>query len=110
MRVATWNIKWPGKERALRRGEILRKLEPDLILLQEANPNSAEALRRAAGADWLITVSDLIAHPPQGAPSRTREGSRSPGGGSARGSPGSSLTCTCRSGSCSPRSPWRDAS
>jgi endonuclease/exonuclease/phosphatase family metal-dependent hydrolase len=66
MRVATWNINYPGKVRALRRGEILRKLEPDLILLQEANPNSAEALRRAAGADWLISASDLMAHPTQG--------------------------------------------
>lgn len=66
MRVATWNINHPGKQRALRQGELLRKLEPDLILLQEANPRSAQALRLAAGADWLIPASDLMARPPQG--------------------------------------------
>jgi exonuclease III len=66
MRVATWNINYPGKKRALHQGELLRKLKPDLILLQEANPGSAEALRLAAGADWLIPASDLTAHPPQG--------------------------------------------
>lgn len=66
MRVATWNIKWPGKKGALRRGELLRRLEPDLILLQEANPRSAEALRLTAGMDWLIPVSDVLTHPPHG--------------------------------------------
>jgi endonuclease/exonuclease/phosphatase family metal-dependent hydrolase len=66
MRVATWNIKYPREELARRRGELLRKLEPDLILLQEVNPRSAEAIRQAAGADWLIPASDLMANPPQG--------------------------------------------
>ncbi len=68
MRVATWNINYPGKknERTVRQGELLRKLEPDLILLQEVNPGSAEALRLAAGADWLILASDLMVNPPQG--------------------------------------------
>jgi hypothetical protein len=30
-----------------------------LILLQEVNLGSAETLRRASGADWLISAADL---------------------------------------------------
>ena len=40
-------------------GELLRELKPDLMLLQEVNLGSAETLRQAAEADWLICAADL---------------------------------------------------
>jgi hypothetical protein len=45
-------------------GELLRKLSPDLMLLQEVNLSSAEVLRRAAGASWLICAADLRTRAP----------------------------------------------
>lgn len=109
MWVATWNVNYPGRMRTLRQGELLRKLQPDLILLQETNPRSAEALRLAAGADWLIPASNLTAHHRGAGQWRIREGSRSLSADRAPCSPGSSPTYMCRSASCSPRSPWPDA-
>jgi hypothetical protein len=45
-----------GADGARRQGELLRKLGPDLILLQEVNLGSAEILRQAAGADWMFCI------------------------------------------------------
>jgi hypothetical protein len=42
---------------AERQGALLYELEPDLVLLQEVNPGSAEVLRRAADADWMLDRS-----------------------------------------------------
>jgi hypothetical protein len=56
MRVVSWNVTFRGAA-AQRQGRLLRELGPDL-LLQEVNPSSAEGLRRAAGADWLIRAVD----------------------------------------------------
>lgn len=44
---------------ARRQGELLRRLGPDLILLQEVNLGSAEILRQSAAVDWLICPADL---------------------------------------------------
>jgi len=57
---------------ARRQGELLRKLGPDLILLQEVNLGSAEVLRQAAGADWLICAADLRARAADDRPVRAR--------------------------------------
>ena len=59
MRVVSWNLYNRGVAGARLQGELLRKLSPDLILLQEVNPGSAETLRQEAGADWLICAADL---------------------------------------------------
>jgi hypothetical protein len=51
---------------------LLRELRPDLILLQEVNPGSAEVLRRAAGADWLICAANLRMRAPDDRAVRSR--------------------------------------
>jgi hypothetical protein len=48
-----------GPNAAKRQGCLLRKLAPDLMLLQELNPSSSEVLARAAGADWIVRAIDL---------------------------------------------------
>lgn len=58
MRVVSWNVVFRGAAAAQRQGHLLRELGPDL-LLQEVNPGSAEVLRRAADASWLIRAVDL---------------------------------------------------
>jgi hypothetical protein len=57
---------------AERQGVLLRELEPDLALLQEVNPGSTEALRRAARADWIVRAVDLRAAMPDDRPVRSR--------------------------------------
>jgi exonuclease III len=59
MRVVSWNMAFRGTEAAKRQGDLLRKLAPDLMLLQELNPNSSEVVRKAAGADWMISAIGL---------------------------------------------------
>ena len=61
MRIISWNLHFRRAAVAEAQGELLRELRPDLILLQEVNPGSAEILWRAAGADWLICAADLRA-------------------------------------------------
>jgi endonuclease/exonuclease/phosphatase family metal-dependent hydrolase len=51
---------------------MLRKLSPDLILLQEVNPGSADTLRRSSGADWLVTAVSLRVPAPDDRPVRRR--------------------------------------
>ena len=41
--------RYRGTDGARGQGELLRKLGPDLVLLQEVNLGSAEVLRQAAG-------------------------------------------------------------
>jgi hypothetical protein len=38
---------------------LLRKLAPDLMLLQEVNPGSSAVLADAAGAEWMVRAIDL---------------------------------------------------
>ena len=55
-----------------RQRELLRKLGPDLILLQEVNLGSAEVLRQAASADWLVCDADVRARAADDRPVRAR--------------------------------------
>jgi endonuclease/exonuclease/phosphatase family metal-dependent hydrolase len=54
MRIVSWNIAYRRGTTAKRQGSFLASLEPDLVLLQEANPNSIQALLDTAGMDWLV--------------------------------------------------------
>jgi hypothetical protein len=72
MRVVSWNVGFRGTVAAQQQGELLRQLSPDLILLQEANPGSADVLRQAAGADWLIRAVDRRPPDPDDRPVRSR--------------------------------------
>src|SRR5215472_12106131 len=73
MRVVSWNLAFRGPKTAKRRGDLLRELAPDLMLLQELNPGSSAVLADAAGADWMVRAIDP----------RTPEPDDSPGGGSS---------------------------
>ena len=53
MRVVSWNIGFRGAEAAKRQGRLLRDLAPDLMLLQELNPQSSAVLADAARADLI---------------------------------------------------------
>jgi hypothetical protein len=59
MRVVSWNIAFRDSATAKRQGDLLRKLAPDLMLLQELNPGSSKVLADAAGADWMVRSIDL---------------------------------------------------
>src|SRR5258706_8867508 len=72
MRVVSWNVPFRGRVAAQRQGDLLRTLSPELILLQEANPGSADVLRQAAGADWLIRAVELRSRDPDDRPVRSR--------------------------------------
>ena len=61
-----------GVAGARRQGELLHELKPGLILLQEVNLGSAETLRRASGADWLISAADLRQRAAEDRPVRSR--------------------------------------
>jgi len=72
VRVVSWNIAFRGPKGAKRQGDLLRKLAPDLMLLQEVNPGSSEVLRAAAGADWMVRAIDLRTPEPDDSPVRRR--------------------------------------
>jgi hypothetical protein len=59
MRVVSWNLAFRGPKTAKRQGGLLRELAPDLMLLQELNPDSSDVLAAAAGADWIVRAIDL---------------------------------------------------
>ena len=61
-----------GADGARRQGDLLRELCPDLILLQEVNLGSAEVLRQAAGADWLVCAANLRTRAADDRPVRAR--------------------------------------
>jgi hypothetical protein len=52
-RVISWNLNW-RMGLARDQGRLLRELHPDIVILQEVNSMSAEALREAAGLAWMI--------------------------------------------------------
>jgi hypothetical protein len=58
MRVVSWNVAFRDAAAAQRQGICFVSLVPTCCLLQEVNPNSAEVLRSAAGADWLVRAVD----------------------------------------------------
>ena len=73
MRVVSWNIAFRGPKAAKQQGDLLRKLAPDLMLLQEVNPGSSEVLRAAAGADWMVRAIDMrLTRSPDDSPMRRR--------------------------------------
>lgn len=72
MRVVSWNVAFSGRKTAKRQGDLLLSLSPNLILLQEVNPDSSEVLREAAGADWIARTIDLRTSDPEDSPVRRR--------------------------------------
>ncbi len=52
-RVVSWNIGFSGPRRAAIQGAFLRSLQPDLVLLQELNPDSSSVLHDNVGFEWL---------------------------------------------------------
>ena len=59
MRIVSRNLNNRGPKAAQQQGGLLRKLAPDLTLLQEVNPGSSAVLADAAGADWMVRAIDL---------------------------------------------------
>ena len=72
VRVVSWNIAFRGPKAAKRQGGLLRELAPDLMLLQELNPDSSAVLADAAGADWMVRAIDLRTPEPVDSPVRRR--------------------------------------
>lgn len=64
MRVATWNVNYRGTAVAEHLGRLARESRIDLLLLQEANPNSVNELADAAEMDWVLTAYDAGAPVP----------------------------------------------
>src|SRR4051794_27601184 len=59
MRVVSWNVNWRS-DVALDQGRLLAELHCDIVILQEVNRKSAEALGNAAGLAWMI-----VSEPPE---------------------------------------------
>ena len=55
IRVVSWNVNWRTGV-AAQQGELLRSLQPDIVILQELNARSVDKLAAAAGLEWM-TVS-----------------------------------------------------
>jgi endonuclease/exonuclease/phosphatase family metal-dependent hydrolase len=72
MRVVSWNVAFSGRKTAKRQGDLLRELDPNLMLLQEVNPASSMVLHEAAGADWMESAIDLHTSDPAASPVRRR--------------------------------------
>jgi len=53
LRVISWNLAHRVGEGSSREAELVRALNPDLGLLQEANARSIEAFAQMAGFDWV---------------------------------------------------------
>lgn len=56
LHVATWNINCRGPKVCHSLGPLAHERGVDVVLLQEANPNSLEQFVSAAGLDWVITA------------------------------------------------------
>lgn len=56
VRVATWNINFRGPKVCHSLGQLAGERDVDVVLLQEANPNSLDQFVSAAGLDWVITA------------------------------------------------------
>ena len=72
VRVVSWNIAFRGPKAAKQQGDLLRRLAPDLMLLQEVNPGSSAVLADAAGAYWMVRAIDLRTPEPDESPVRRR--------------------------------------
>jgi len=53
LRVITWNLGRGVGDRATREADLIRDLNPDLALFQEANARSIDGVAREAGFDWV---------------------------------------------------------
>jgi hypothetical protein len=71
-RIVSWNVAFRSSEAARRQGEFLAELKPSLVLLQEVNPQSSEALADEGGLDWLVRAVDLREPQPGDTPVRRR--------------------------------------
>jgi hypothetical protein len=105
VRVVSWNLMFRTAARASGEGELLRKLSPDLMLLQEVNLSAAEALCQAAGADWLVCAADLRTRAADDRPVRSR-GVAIGGRGPAPRRTWLPADVPLPEGACWPRSPW----
>lgn len=60
-RVVSWNVAFSGRQRAAVQGSFLRSLRPDLVLLQELNPESSAVLEEKAALDWVKYSPEVAA-------------------------------------------------
>ncbi len=60
IRVVSWNVNWRTGV-AAEQGELLRSLQPDVVILQELNARSVDKLKAAAGLEWM-----RVSAPPAG--------------------------------------------
>ena len=65
LRVVSWNLNMRKDGGAIRQATYLRELDPqpDLLLLQEANPGSIQTLSTVAGMSWLECWTDYYQRP-----------------------------------------------
>jgi endonuclease/exonuclease/phosphatase family metal-dependent hydrolase len=54
-RVVSWNVNYAVTDRMRSQAGFIRKLQPDLLCLQEVNLSSAQELVERAGLDWLVS-------------------------------------------------------
>jgi endonuclease/exonuclease/phosphatase family metal-dependent hydrolase len=61
--VASWNLQWAQGARARRLGELLIRGRdtPQIVLLQEANPDGLDEFCTAAGLSWFVSVHACFA-------------------------------------------------
>ncbi|OUS97293.1 hypothetical protein CA951_02805 [Rhodococcus sp. NCIMB 12038] len=69
--MATWNLNNAVDDRSHRQAALARRLDLDLLLVQEANPRSLGTFTEQAGFDWAVSTDDLAIMMP-------REGRRWP--------------------------------
>lgn len=72
MRIVSWNVHNRVAPTAVRQGTFVATLDPDLVLLQEANHSAMDAFCEAAGLSWCRSSLDL--RPPAQYPQGRRLG------------------------------------
>lgn len=55
VRVVSWNVSFAMGDRMRSQAGYIKKLQPDLLCLQEVNLSSAQELVERAGLDWLVS-------------------------------------------------------
>lgn len=71
-RVVSWNVAYRVGPSVARQAAFLAELEPHLVLFQELNRRSSEALIEGAGLDWVRCAVDLRQPQPGDTPVRRR--------------------------------------
>lgn len=59
VRVVSWNVNVAVGDLMRAQAEFVKKLQPDLLCLQEVNRRSAHELVERGGLDWLLLGVDL---------------------------------------------------